>query len=348
MIKSILKMVGAGVLGLSINAQAAELRPDHPESYNVRQGDTLWDISSAFLRDPWLWPELWHVNPQIDNPHLIYPGDTIKLVYVNGEPAFEIQRGSRTIKYKAGDTVKLTPQARVTPLDTVIPAIPLELVQPFLVDNRVMSLEELEAAPYIVAGDEKHILMGAGDYTYARGDFSEPQRAYGIYRQGVIYVDPVSEEVLGTGAEDIGIARFENVEDDIARLKVQSTSSDARIGDRLLPTEERRVDSTFYPKAPDAEVDGQIIHVFSGVRNVSQWNVVVINKGERDTMQVGDVLAIFSKGEVVKDPNTNELLQLPDQRRGIMMVFRTFEKVSYGLILRSSAPMQVFDAVRNP
>lgn len=348
MIKSILKLVGAGVLGLSLSAQAAELRPGHPDSYNVKEGDTLWDISSTFLSDPWLWPELWHVNPQIDNPHLIYPGDTIKLVYIDGEPAFEIQRGPKTIKYKAGDTVKLTPHARITPLDTVIPAIPLELIQPFLVNNRVLDLEELEAAPYIVAGDESHILMGAGDYAYARGDFSDPQRAYGIYRQGVIYQDPKTEEILGTGAEDIGIARFESVEKDIARLKVQSSNQDARINDRLLPTEQRKVDSTFYPKAPKTEVDGQIIHVFSGVRNVSQWNVVVINRGDRDGMEVGDVLAIFTKGEVVKDRNTNERIQLPDHRRGIMMVFRTFEKVSYGLILRSSAPLQLLDAVRNP
>lgn len=348
MIKSILKLAGAAVLGLSMNAQAAELRPDHPDSYYVKQGDTLWDISSAFLRDPWLWPELWHVNPQIDNPHLIYPGDTIKLVYIDGEPAFEITRGNRTIKYKSGDTVKLTPQARITPLDTVIPAIPLEYVQPFLVDNRVLDLETLEAAPYIVAGDEQHILMGAGDYTYARGDFSEPHRAYGIYRKGIIYTDPVTEEVLGTGAEEIGIARFENAEGDIARLKVQSTSSDARIDDRLLPTEERKVNSTFYPKAPEVDVDGQIIHVFSGVRNVSQWNVVVLNRGARDGLEVGDVLAVFTKGEIVKDRNTNERIKLPDQRRGILMVFRTFDKVSYGLILRSSAPLKVFDAVRNP
>ncbi len=348
MIKSILKLVSAGVLGMSISAQAAEWRPGHPDSYHVKQGDTLWDISSTFLSDPWLWPELWHANPQINNPHLIYPGDMIKLVYIDGQPAFEIQRGPKTIKYKAGDTVKLTPQARITPLDTVIPAIPLEHIQPFLVNNRVLGLEELDAAPYIVAGDESHILMGSGDYTYARGDFSNPQRAYGIYRKGVVYVDPVTEEVLGTGAEDIGIARFESAENDIARLKVQSSSKDARINDRLLPTEERKVDSTFYPKAPNGEVDGQIIHVFGGVRNVSQWNVVVINRGARDGMEVGDVLAIFSKGEVVKDRNTNEYIQLPDQRRGIMMVFRTFDKVAYGLILRSSASLQVLDAVRNP
>lgn len=348
MIKSILKLAGAAVLGLSINAQAAELRPDHPDTYNVKKGDTLWDISSAFLRDPWLWPELWQVNPQIDNPHLIYPGDTIKLVYIDGKPAFEIQRGNRTIKYNAGDTVKLTPQARITPLDTVIPAIPLEYIQPFLVDNRVLTLEELEAAPYILAGDEQHILMGAGDYAYARGDFSEPHRAYGIYRKGVIYIDPETEEILGTGAEEIGIARFENAEGEIGRLKLTTTNSDARINDRLLPTEERKVNSTFYPKAPEVEVDGQIIHVFSGVRNVSQWNVVVLNRGDRDGIEVGDVLAVFSKGETVKDRNTNERLKLPDQRRGILMVFRTFDKVSYGLILRSSAPLKVLDRVGNP
>lgn len=348
MTKMLIKLIGAAALSLSLSAQAAELRSGHPQSYEVKKGDTLWGISGQFLEKPWLWPELWHVNPQIRNPHLIYPGDMIRLVYIDGKPSLQLQRGNRTIKYRAGDTVKLTPQARITPLDTVIPAIPLEHIQPFLVDNRVLGLDELKKAPYIVAGDEGHILMGLGDYAYARGDFSNPQRAYGIYREGKAYKDPKTGEFLGVGAEDIAIARFENKENDIARLKVQSANKDARINDRLLATEERRVDSTFHPKAPAEDIEGQIIHVFGGVRNVSQWNVVVLNLGTRNKLQIGDVLAIFTKGEIVRDRNTKEMIKLPDQRRGVLMVFRTFEKVSYGLVLRSNAPMKVLDVVKNP
>ncbi len=346
MMKSFLRLVGVCLLGVAMHAAAVELKPGHPDVYPVKEGDTLWDISSAFLSDPWLWPELWHVNPQIENPHLIYPGDLIKLVYFDGKPALTIERGPMV--FKKGDTVKLTPQVRSEPLKSVIPAIPLELIQSFLVNNRVMTEEEIDSSPYILAGDESHIVMGIGDYMYARGDWSNPHKAYGVYRKGTAYIDPESKELLGFAALDLGMARMESVEEEIARLKVTDSKEDIRPKDRLIPTEERKVDSVFYPKSPDMEVNGVILHVFSGVRNVSQNDVVVINRGSRDGITIGDVLAIKTKGEVVKDRVTGELVKLPDQRRGIMMIFRTFEKVSYGLILRSEAPLKVGDVVTNP
>ena len=286
------------------------------------------------------------MNPQIKNPHLIYPGDLIKLVYIDGKPSLTIERGPMV--FKKGDTVKLTPQIRSEPLKSVIPAIPLELIQSFLVNNRVMTEEEIDSSPYILAGDESHIVMGLGDYLYARGDWENAHQAYGIYRKGPAYVDPETQEVLGFAALDKGMARMETVEGDIARMKVTDSKEDIRPKDRLIPTEERKVDSIFYPKSPDGEVNGEILHVFSGVRNVSQNDVVVINRGAREGMMIGDVLAVKTKGEVVKDRITGELVKLPDQRRGIMMIFRTFEKVSYGLILRSEAPLSVGDVVTNP
>ena len=346
MMKSFLRLVGGCLLVIATGVSAVELRPGHPDVYPVKEGDTLWDISSAFLKDPWLWPELWHVNPQIKNPHLIYPGDLIKLVYIDGKPSLTIERGPMV--FKKGDTVKLTPQIRSEPLKSVIPAIPLELIQSFLVNNRVMTEEEIDSSPYILAGDESHIVMGLGDYLYARGDWENAHQAYGIYRKGPAYVDPETQEVLGFAALDKGMARMETVEGDIARMKVTDSKEDIRPKDRLIPTEERKVDSIFYPKSPDGEVNGEILHVFSGVRNVSQNDVVVINRGAREGMMIGDVLAVKIKGEVVKDRITGELVKLPDQRRGIMMIFRTFEKVSYGLILRSEAPLSVGDVVTNP
>jgi nucleoid-associated protein YgaU len=347
MMKSFLRLVGGCLLGVALQVSAVDLKPGHPDVYPVKQGDTLWDISNAFLSDPWLWPELWHVNPQINNPHLIYPGDLIKLVYVNGKPGLTVERGP--VVFKKGDTVKLTPQMRSEPLASVIPAIPLEHIQSFLVNNRVMTEEEINASPYILAGDEQHIVMGLGDYMYARhADWNDAHQAYGIYRKGAAYIDPESEELLGFAALDMGMARFENAEDEVARFKITNSKEDIRPGDRLIPTEERKVDSVFYPKAPDTDMKGQILHVFSGVRNVSQYDVVVLNLGERDGSAIGDVLAVHTKGEVVKDRVTEELVKLPDERRGILMVFRTFEKVSYGLILRAEAPLKVGDVVKNP
>ncbi|OUS27418.1 peptidoglycan-binding protein [Gammaproteobacteria bacterium 45_16_T64] len=349
MMKSFLRLMGVGLLGLSLQAAAdVELKDNHPTTYNVSSGDTLWDISNAFLKNPWLWPELWFVNPQIDNPHLIYPGDVLKLIYVDGRPYLNVEPGPRTIKFKPGDTIKLTPHARITPIDTVIPAIPLEHIQSFLVNNRVLDKDELNLAPYILAGDEDHILMGVGSYMYARGDWEENQKAYGVYRRGPTYLDPETNEMLGFAALDLGIVRFESKENDIARFKVQSSNEDIRVGDRLLPTEERKVNSTFYPKAPSADIDGEIIHVFSGVKNVSLYDVVVINRGIREGVEIGDVLAVFAQGEVVKDRVTKEMIKLPDHRRGMLMVFRTFEKTSYGLVLKASAPLAIADRVSNP
>ncbi|PCJ40728.1 MAG: peptidoglycan-binding protein [Moraxellaceae bacterium] len=349
MMKSFLRLLGAGLLGFSLQAAAdVELKDNHPTTYNVNTGDTLWDISNAFLKNPWLWPELWFVNPQIDNPHLIYPGDTLRLVYVDGQPFLNIEAGIRTLKFKPGDTIKLTPKARITPIETVIPAIPLEHIQSFLVNNRVLENDDLEQAPYVLAGDEEHIIMGVGSHLYARGDWTDNQQAYGVYRRGTTYLDPQTQELLGLGALDLGIVRFENNEDDIARFKVQSSSADIRVGDRLLPTEERKVNSTFYPKAPTDAIDGQIIHVFGGVKNVSLYDVVVINRGTRENVEIGDVLAVFAQGETVKDRITQELIKLPDHRRGMLMIFRTFEKTAYGLILKASAPLSILDRVTNP
>lgn len=346
MMKSFLRLASGCLMVVAMQATAVELKSGHPEVYPVKEGDTLWHISSAFLNDPWYWPELWQVNPQIENPHLIYPGDLIKLIYIDGRPALTLERGPMV--FKKGDTVKLSPEVRSEPLSSVIPAIPLEHIQSFLVNNRVLTQEEIDASPYILAGDEQHIVMGLDDYMYARGDWSETHQAYGIYRKGTAYIDPESKEMLGIAALDLGMARFERVDEDLARFKITSSNEDIRPGDRLIPTEERKVDSVFYPKSPDKEVMGEILHVFSGVRNVSQYDVVVINRGEREGMIVGDVLAVLGKGEIVRDKITKEMVKLPDERRGIMMIFRIFEKVSYGLILRAEAPLKVGDAVKNP
>ncbi len=328
---------------------AQPFKDDHPQEYEVRSGDTLWGIAETFLRDPWLWPEIWHINTQIENPHLIYPGDIVQLIQVDGKKMLTIGRTGRAKRTELPDgTIKLSPRARVSKLDSVIPAIPLEAVQSFLVDNRVVEREELDNAPYVLAGGEGHIIMGSGDKFYVRGQIDQAQTAFGLYRKGVPFVDPDTGEFLGMEAKQLGLAKYLDTEKDISTMRLLRSGQDVRIGDRLLPTLERKVNSIFYPKSPVADITGKIIHVFGGVRNVSQYNVVVINRGEREKLAVGDVLAIYRNGEQTRDRFTNELIQLPSERSGLMIIFRTFEKVSFGLVLKAQKTLKVFDAVRNP
>lgn len=325
---------------------------EHPKEYIVKEGDTLWGIADLFLTDPWKWPEIWHINHQIENPHLIYPGDIIKMVYIGGKLKLTLDRPGFSSNNHASvlddGTIKLSPKTRVSKLDSVIPAIPLDAVQSFLVNNRVVSKETLEEAAYVVAGGDKHILMGVGDKLYARGEFEEQHKAYGVFRKGAPYIDPETEEFLGYQAIDLGLAKRLGVEDEIGTLRLLSSKQDIRIGDRLLPTIERKLESTFYPKSPNVDISGKIIHVFGGVRNVSQFNVVVINRGDREELAVGDVLAVYRQGERVRDRYTKELLSLPNERAGLLIVFRTFEKVSYGLILKADRVLKVMDEVKNP
>lgn len=347
-----LLFVGISVIGTAV-VQAQDLnqylKPGHPEVYTVAKGDTLWDISGNFLAKPWLWPEIWQINPQIENPHLIYPGDQISLVYVDGQPRLQLSRGNagRTFKMSPSDTVMLKPQIRSTPLESAIPAISLDAIQGFLVQNRVVEPEVLEAAPYIVQGESERLVLGAGDRVYVRGSLPDSQ-SFSVVRKGPLYIDPQTQEILGREATYIGLGKAVAQDVDVATLAVTSTREEVQIGDRVLPTEERRVDSTFFPSAPDTQIRGEIISVLSGVTQVGQYDVVVLNRGEREGLQVGNVMAIYKRGGYVRDRVANETIRLPNERAGLLMVFRTFEKLSYGLVLVTERPLSVKDEVRNP
>lgn len=343
------------LLGLAVSGTAATddlsqyLRDDHPEVYTVVKGDTLWDISGRFLERPWLWPEVWRINPQIENPHLIYPGDRIALVWVDGQPQLRLERGDpgRTYRVSPSDTEKLGPEIRSTPLETAIPAIRLDAIQGFLVQNRVVEPGMLDGAPYVVQGESERIVLGAGDRLYVRGNLPDSE-SFNIVRKGPLYVDPETNEVLGREATYIGLGQAVAQETDIATMRVNSTREEVQIGDRILPTEERRLESTFFPSGPSGEIDAQIISVFGGVTQVGQYDVVVINRGEREGLVPGNVLAIYKRGALARDRVANETIRLPSERAGLLMVFRTFDKLSYGLVLETERPLAVFDQARNP
>jgi hypothetical protein len=318
-----------------------ELNAEVPETYIVKKGDTLWGISGMYLTEPWLWPELWDVNPQIDNPHLIFPGDELYLVWVDGRPRLRMRRGR---------DVKLTPNMRVTPLDLAIPIIPLDQIGPWLLRHRIMEAEDLNDSAYVVAADQRHLISGPGDKVYGRGLFPDGERAYGIYRAGDIYRDPLTDELLGYQAQDIGNARLlSSNEDEVTELEITRISEEVRIRDRLLPMEERILDATFHPRAPAVDiVDGFMIAVDGGVTQIGEMSIVVINKGKRDGIEIGNVLAVYQAGELIFDKVAEENVQLPDSRAGLAMIFESFEKASYAIILKASGPLKVLDKVKNP
>lgn len=329
-------------LGTAVQAEI-RLREGHPQQYSVARGDTLWDISARFLQQPWQWPQVWAVNPQVRNPHLIYPGDVLNLVYLDGQPRIVLQRG------ESRGTVRLSPQVRREALAEAIPTIPLGKINSFLLSNRIVDdAAELERAPYILAGNAERVVSGAGDRIYARGDFAAGPAVYGLFRRGKVYSDPKSGEVLGINLDDIGSAEVVAQEDDIATLRLTRTTQEVRLADRLLPTEARQISSTFMPAAPVEAIDGLILDVPRGVTQVGLLDVVTLDKGRRDGLDEGHVLAVYKTGETVRDRVTGERIKVPDERAGLLMVFRSYDKLSYGLVLMAQRQLAVGDKIRNP
>lgn len=338
-----LAMCAVGCIGL---AQAVDLKPGHPVEYVVKDGDTLWDLSQKFLDDAWLWPEIWQINNQIDNPHLIYPGDVIGLVYKGQNVKVTVKERSAA----ANGVVKLTPTARISALASAIPPIPMTAISSFMTNSRIVKSKQLEGAPYVVAGSDSRILAGGGGKVYARGfnKNEEPEPGYGIYRKGQVFVDPDTSEVLGLEAREVGAGSVDAWDGDVATLSLGSTREEVMTGDRLLATDDRQVIANFVPSTPPDNIYGRMIAVMGGVTQIGQYNVVVVNQGERDGVTEGNVLAIYREGDTIIDRVTRQKVRLPSERAGLMMLFRVFDKVSYGLILRAKVALSVGDEVRSP
>lgn len=316
------------------------LRADHPDTYTVVRGDTLWDISGRFLRKPWRWPEIWHVNQQIANPHLIYPGDQLDLVYIDGRPQLRLRRGP----------LKLSPTVRSEPWDGAIPTIPIDAIGPFLTRPYVLEEEELDSAPYVVSFGPDHIIGGAGQQIYVRSIDSSDQIKWEVVRPGGPYRDGDTGEILGYEAAFIGSSQLQRTGDP-ATLFINKTERESIIGDRLIPAGEERSSANFTPHPPAMPLEGNIISVFDGVSQIGQYNVVVVDRGLQDGVDPGTVLRIDRRGETIRDvvsPRPGETVTLPDEQAGLLMVFRSFERVSFGLVLHATNVMHVGDKVRTP
>jgi len=340
------------------NGNGVVLAPRAPHSYVVRRGDTLWGIAKLFLRDPWHWPQIWQANPHIRNPHLIYPGDTLHLVYVRGRPQLVLQRaGERGVQRGGG--VRLEPRVRSEPLAAAITTIPYETVQAFMSKPSVLTREQVEHAPYILASLNSHAAIAEGNTIYARG-FHGPLDAgasYNVIHVGAPLRDPDSHEFLGYNGIFTGTARLTR-SGDPTTLVMTGSVRESEPGDKLISSRVE-VPLNFVPRAPQGAISGRIIAVNDGVTMIGQYEVVVIDRGSRDGLAPGDVLAVYKAGDVVHDNVKNGYLRgvstffapkvrLPDERSGTFMVFKTFRRISYGLIMEAQNIIRVGDRVENP
>jgi LysM repeat protein len=328
-------------------ANASILRPDAPKSYTVKTGDTLWGVASMFLKDPWLWPEVWIINPQVKNPHLIYPGDTLALAFgANGSPQVSLQ---------SGGAARLNPRLRSAELDGAIPTLPYSAISAFLSKPSVLSKEQIKTAPHVLAFREKHIIGGSGNEIYVKDLKAPVNSRFTVVHVGEALRDPDDGDVVGY--EGIYTASAAVVKaDTVSKAVLSDSERETLTGDKLIAPD-NDTPLNFILSSPPQNLQGRIISVAggNGTYLIGQYQVVVINRGKRHGVVPGNVMAVDQVGEVVTERKDGYLanpfgkkVQLPSERAGTMLVFKTFDRISYGLIVGASSEIHVADVVRNP
>jgi hypothetical protein len=328
-------------------ADAVQLAPGHPERYVVQHGDTLWSIAGKFLSNPWQWPEIWQGNPGIHDPNLIYPGDELYLVFEGGKPRLSLERPKRTGPLE----VKLSPGVRREALTRPVPTIPIDAINQFLTRPRVMSQEDIQASPQVNAFVAEHILGGQGDAFYVDSLEDPDQLKFDILRPGAAYRDPDTGENLGYEALFVGQADLLQAGTP-AKLLLVSSQTEVQLGDRLLPDPEQEALNNFQPRPAPDFTEGRIIAVLNGVNQIGQLNVVVLNLGAEDDVEPGHVLSIRQRSRPPTSQSKGGLLrravELPLEEVGTLMVFRTFDRVSYALVMSAVSAIHVKDVVSGP
>ena len=384
----------------------ADLAADAPNDYTVVKGDTLWGIASRFLKDPWKWPQIWEMNrDQIKNPHWIYPGNVIHLDRSGSSPRLTMGGADGgayggTQADAAANVVKLDPRVRIESLETAVPSIPGSAIGPFLSQPLIVEEGGLDGAPTILATEESRVIVGPGDLAYADRIGSNDGVNWQVFRPGAVLRDPETGEVLGHEARYLGDARVRRFGDPTT-LEVTKARQEINRGDRLTPARETSFPS-YIPRAPDKPIKGLIMSVDGGVSELGQFQIITINRGSRDGVEVGHVLASYHRGQIITSRGSAELesprwfsgwtmgswswptwnwsgetkpvpvvppppstsasadmprsgaplagraLRLPDERNGLIFVFRVFEKMSYAMVLKATRPIYVGDGVQTP
>jgi len=372
-------LLWCSMAGTATAATSGDLAADAPERYIVVPGDTLWGIAGRFLKDPWRWPELWKDNQdQIKNPHRIRPGDVLVLDRSAQEMRLKLLQSQPVL-----ETVQLSPQIITTEHEPEpVPTIPVSAIGPFLSQPLVVTQNELDSAAHIVATPEDRVALGAGDIAYVQGITQEKGDKWRIFRRGNPLVDPDTKEALGYEAIYLGdahVAKF----GDVSTIDIVKSAQEVTNGDSLLPSVRDEVSSDYIPHAPGKKVAGRIIDIYSDLGETGADSIVVLNKGSRDGLDVGSVLAIYRDlnsptyqvrdspnikyqaepmgdrnspvygrvgpaGAEFKDEKNKPQVRLPEERYGLLMVFRTFDRTSYALVMSTSRPVSLLDTVVNP
>ncbi len=336
----------------------SDLAPNAPDSHTVQPGDTLWGISGLFLKSAWRWPELWGMNlQQIRNPHLIYPGQVLVLERSDGRARLRLADGSTGSA--PTNTVRLSPRVRSELLDNgAIASIPLHLIGPFLSEAVVFNGNELDNAPRIVATQEGRVMLSRGETAYVRGDLAGA-RDFRLFRELKPLRDPTTSEVLGFEGRYVGTAEVTRPAENTtaagkpvlvpATFRLTSTRLEAVVGDRLSPVPQQEL-VAYVPRPPSSPVEGQVVSVYGDGMRAGQNHVVVINRGEKNGMERGHVLALLRAGVPAVDTTSADkaAMRLPDERHGLLFVFRVFERVSYALILNVQGPVRAGDRFTQP
>ena len=346
-------------------ADQVQIRSDAPAQYEVVEGDTLWDISGRFLEDAWLWPEVWELNPQIENPHLIYPGDVIALEYSADGPLLTLRRGGAGPSDSGGlRTVRLSPQIRTQSLNNAIPAIPLDKISAFLSGNIILPQSDFENSPYVLGNRNQTLFSIDNDEVFAKGNWSDDVVQYDIIRGGEVYTDPVTQAVVGLEGERIGRATMLERDGDNATLMLSNLIEEVRKGDRFIPNSGNRIDSNYFPRPPSFAIDGRIIDIVSGRTVGNLYDTIVINKGSSDRLRVGDLLAMQKPDIVFEDTvgkvslgdqfkqavglNNDNLETFSGGKYATVLVYRVFTDASLGIILSAKETIRLEDKIVTP
>lgn len=369
MFRNIITLLMFCCLSLHLNAQEVLLKDNHPQRHVVVKGDTLWGIAGKFLKDPWLWPKVWKFNRvEIKNPHLIYPGDVVVLDLSSGNPELKLLR----------ETVTLEPGVIEEPLTkSAISTIPLNVIAPFLNQPLVIEKDQLADSPRIVSAHDNRVVLSPGSKIYINKIDEGDGLNWFVYRPGANLIDPDTKKLLGIEAIYLGNAKVTKYGEP-ASANVTKAKEEIFIKDRLVASGDESI-TNFVPHAPETEIAGRIIKIYGGLAEAGPQSIVTISKGSIDGIEIGHVLAINRFGKVIKDPEFDKkkykateearlgtlndenkaekneglnlepgMIKLPDERIGLVMIFRTFDNISYGLIMQAREPIHMLDSVKTP